>query len=98
SGQAHHIRAALSGDTCTALGITAQSPSPVLMLCRQLVEAGHDPATPLDAYRGETLALHVRSIGEAAGLEVNGEGTGFRPRSQPGRQPPVRQKNRRAAG
>jgi hypothetical protein len=100
-GQAHHcrstIRAELSGsDTCTALGITAQSPSPVLMLCRQLVEAGHDPSAPLDAYRSETLALHVRSIGEAAGLEVNGEGIGFRPRSQPGRQPLVSQ-NRRVA-
>ena len=27
---------------------------------------------PLEAYRGETLALRVRSIGEAAKLGING--------------------------
>jgi hypothetical protein len=30
------------------------------------------------ALRGDVLCLRIRSIGEAAGLEVNGEGTGFR--------------------
>ena len=30
--------------------------------------------SPLEAYRGPTLALHVRSIGEAAKLEVGGSG------------------------
>ena len=68
-------------DTCTALGLTAQSTSPVLALCRQLVAAGHDPAQPLHVFRGNTLALIIRSI--AARLEINGEGTGFRPRRQP---------------
>jgi|SRR6516164_7440881 hypothetical protein len=100
-GQAHHrrgvIRAELSGDTCAALGITAQSSSPVLALCRQLIEAGHDPSTPLEVYRGETLALRIRSIGEAAGLEVNSAGTGFKPSRQPRPAPLVRQ-NRRVAG
>jgi hypothetical protein len=30
------------------LGITVRSGSPVLALCRKLVEAGRDPAAPLD--------------------------------------------------
>ena len=85
------IHAQLVGDnSAIALGITATSSSPVLQLCRELVEAGVDPRTPLIAYRGDnTLCLRVRSIGEAAGLEVNGEGTGFRPRRQPDAAPPI---------
>ena len=72
------IRADLiDSDTCTALGLTCNSASPVLALCRALVEAGHDPATPLEAYRGTTLCLRVRSIGGAAAVEVNARGTGF---------------------
>jgi hypothetical protein len=43
------IRAQLAGDICTALGLTAKSDSPVLALCRMLVDAGHDPSTPLEA-------------------------------------------------
>jgi hypothetical protein len=67
------IRADLIGsDICTALGLAIHSGSPILALCRALIEAGHDPATPLEAYRGETLCLRVRSIGEAANIEVNG--------------------------
>jgi len=67
------IRAELSGaDTCTACGITMKSESPVLALCRKLVDAGHDPATPLEAYRGDMLCLRVRSIGQAARMQVNG--------------------------
>jgi hypothetical protein len=84
------IRAQLAGDICTALGVTAKSSSPVLALCRKLVDAGHDPATPLEAYRGDTLALRVRSIGEAAKLEVNSGGTGFRLATKPGRASPMR--------
>jgi hypothetical protein len=49
---------------------TRKGDSIVCALCRRLVEAGHDPATPLEAYRGDSLALKVRSIGEAAGLTV----------------------------
>ena len=60
------IRAALSGNTCTAEGLTATAAAPVLALCRRLVEAGHDPARPLHAYRGDTLALTVTSIGWGA--------------------------------
>jgi len=78
------IRAELIGpDTCTALGLTINSSSPVLALRRALIEAGHDPATSLEAYRGETLGLRIRSIGDGGRLEINGEGTGFRRRRQP---------------
>ena len=38
----------------------------MLALCRRLVEAGHDPARPLHAYRGDVLALAVTSIGLGA--------------------------------
>ena len=59
------IRAELTGaDTCTARGITSRSSTPVLAMCRRLIEAGCDPATRLDAYRGDVLCLRVRSIGE----------------------------------
>ena len=85
------VRAGLTGDdTCSALGISVRSSSPVLALCRKLIEAGHHPNTPIGVYRGDVLCLGIRSIGEAAQLEVNGEGTGFRPRSKPGRASPMR--------
>ena len=65
------IRADLiGGRTCSALGITATGHAPVLSLCRRLVAAGHDPDSPLEAYRGTMLCLRVRSIGEAAKLTV----------------------------
>ena len=74
----NHIRAEVTGsDTATALGITAKAPAAVLALCRALVDADYDPATPLNAYRGDMLCLRVRSIGEAADLEINGGGTGL---------------------
>jgi hypothetical protein len=75
------IRAELLGsDRAVALGIEARAAAPVLMLCRLLVEAGHDPDHPLHAYRGDVLALKVRAIGEAAQLEINARGTGLIPR------------------
>ena len=55
------IRAELIGsDRCSALGTTARGATPVLGLCRLLVEAGLDPITPLEAWRGSTLCLRVR--------------------------------------
>jgi hypothetical protein len=60
-----------------ARGITVRSSSPVLALCRALVGAGYDPGRPLHVYRGKTLALTVRSIGEGARLRVSSSGTGF---------------------
>jgi hypothetical protein len=44
--------------------------SPILALCRKLIEAGHPSSADLEVYRDGTLALRVRSIGEAAGLQV----------------------------
>jgi hypothetical protein len=72
------IRAELIGsDRCAAPGITERSTTPVLALCRRLVEAGQDPATPLEVWRGSTLCLRVRSIGEASQLEPAPRGVGF---------------------
>jgi hypothetical protein len=62
------IHATLSGETAEALGLTA---SGVISLCRALIRAGYDPATPLHAYRDGTLALVVRAIGEAATLRIS---------------------------
>jgi hypothetical protein len=72
------IHADLVGShSARAFGLVARGPSPVLLLCRQLVELGQNPDLPLEAWRGKTLCLYVRSIGEAAGLEINNRGTGF---------------------
>jgi hypothetical protein len=66
------LLAELSGSTiCSIAGQVAIGHMPVLALCRALIEAGHDLSTPLDVYRGDTLALHIRSIGEAARLTVD---------------------------
>jgi len=47
-----------------------------------LVTAGHDPERPLHPYRGNVLALWVRSIGEGAQLAIAGDGVGFRRRKE----------------
>ena len=78
------IRAELSGsETAAALGISITVYTPLLDLCRALVAAGHDPATPLHAYRGDVLCLRVRSIGEAAKLRASSRGVGFEPLPPP---------------
>jgi hypothetical protein len=65
------IRATLIGsDSCEAEGIVACGYAPVFDLCRELVAAGFNPASPLEAWRGKTLCLRVRSIGEATRLTV----------------------------
>jgi hypothetical protein len=64
-------------DTAVAAGITARGTSPVLLLCRKLLAVGHDPATPMQVWRGNTLCLSIRSIDAAAGLRVNTHGTAF---------------------
>jgi len=74
------ISAEFSGsDTATALGITAIGYSPALALCRSLTAAGLDPDTAMHVYRNGTLALRIRSIGEAARLTVEDDHNG-RPR------------------
>jgi hypothetical protein len=76
------IRAELhKSNQATAAGITVRSSSPVLALCRKLVALGFDPSEPLEAYRGETMCLRVRSIGEGATLRVSAHGVGFVKRS-----------------
>ena len=95
--QAGAIVARLVGsDIATALGLTAQSSSPVLALCRELVAAGHVPATPMHDYRGDTLALIVRSIGEAIRLRIGSHGVGFEADPQCGARPPMRRPGRTA--
>jgi hypothetical protein len=89
------VRAELIGSsTAIAFGIVGHGNAPVLDLCRKLVEAGFDPDLPLTAFRGATLCLRIRSIGEAAGLEINGHGSGFKRRGSGGIAPPVRQNGR----
>ena len=67
----------IGSDQCRAEGHTVRGSSPVLALCRKLVEAGFDPTCSLCVYRGDTPCLTVRSIGEAARLLINSKGTGF---------------------
>lgn len=69
------ITAQLSSDTIASVigsTIVINVGSPVLAICRKLLDAGYPSSADLEAYRGETLALRVRSIGEAAELQVDG--------------------------
>lgn len=85
------IRAELKGDDrALACGFVVRTGSPLLALCRKLVDADYDPSTPLEAYRGDTLCLRVRSIGEAAGLEIKG-GCRFVRARKPRTASPMRQ-------
>src|SRR5579863_1962068 len=59
---------------CSAKGFAVRGNAPVLLLCRELIKAGVDPDRAIEIYRGATLALRVRSIGEAACLEINAKG------------------------
>jgi hypothetical protein len=75
----HIIRALIVGtNQCEAQGHKVRGAAPVLALCRELIEAGHDPSCQLHAYHNGVLALRVRSIGETAGLTIRGDGVGFR--------------------
>jgi hypothetical protein len=66
----------LGATTCTAAGITARASAPVLALCRELLAAGLDPDQAMEVFRGATLALRMRSIGEAAELAVKDDNRG----------------------
>jgi hypothetical protein len=76
-------------DHACSEGISATGTAPVLALCRKLVEHGYDPATPIHVFRGDVVALIIRSIGEAAQLEINAYGTGFRSRREADAGPSV---------
>lgn len=73
------LRADLVGNNCTAAGLTASGRAPVLALARLLIVTGHHPTTQLEVFRGDVLALRVRSIDEAADLTVEDDWNG-RPR------------------
>jgi len=72
-------------DTAIACGIAAHSSSPVLALCRELIAAGLPPDQSLTV-----AALHVRSLREAATLEVAGHGEAFIRRAARRASPPMR--------
>jgi hypothetical protein len=78
------IRAELIGSSrCSAVGMAATGAAPVLALCRQLVAAGMAPDYGLEVYRGDQLALLIRSIGDAAKLTVRESTRDGRPRFAP---------------
>ena len=59
---AQAIRAELRGDNeCRAAGLITRGTTPILAMCRKLVAAGVNPATPLECYRGPTLAITARA-------------------------------------
>ena len=85
------IRADIIGsDECHAGGYTVRSASPVLAMCRKLIEARFDPGLPLLADRGDVLCLSVRSIGEGAALTV-AEGSQDTPRFRRWKPMPCRE-------
>jgi hypothetical protein len=72
------IRVELIGtNSAAAQKMVVTSAAPILGLCRALVAGGHDPATSLEAYRGDTLCVRIRSIGQAAQFEPSPSGVGF---------------------
>ena len=76
------IRADLVGinqATCQDVTVTGRN-APVLALCRALIEAGQDPETSLEAYRGAALCLRVRSLAEGAAVTVREATKDGRPR------------------
>jgi hypothetical protein len=87
------IIAELGNDRCATLGIIGRGEAPALELCRKLIERGVNPQTPLHVYRGDVLALRIRSTGEGAELVVKTSNQGtpvFRRRGARGvTAPPV---------
>jgi hypothetical protein len=57
--------------------IPIQNDTPVLSYCRQLIKEGVNPRTKFKVYRGDVLALSVKTIGRGAKLTVknNNQGT-----------------------
>ena len=93
------VRAELVGsDRCLAAGYVTRGTAPVLAMCRKLVAAGINPAASLECYRGTTLAITVASIGQGAGLKLNGHGSGFRAVYDGVAASPVRKSYQRQAG
>jgi len=99
----HRCAPSWSAQTNARLKVSARAPAPALALCRLLVEAGHDPNRPLQAFRGDVLCITVNSLAEGARITVEDDRHG-RPRLRRWRDrdkgcgagPPVHQ-NRSAA-
>jgi hypothetical protein len=67
------IRASLIGDdtaVCVHAGLRVTSASPIVALCRALIECGFDPRERLFVYRDGALAFGVSNLRHGAGLEV----------------------------
>jgi hypothetical protein len=78
-----NLRAQISSDSIAiSCGVEVHTGSPILALCRALVAEGCNPATAMEVFRGPTLCLSIRAIGEAARLRVNTAGTGFTMRQE----------------
>jgi Fe2+ transport system protein FeoA len=71
------VRAELVDDNiCTAQGLTVTSPSPILAMCRRLIEVGVDPGSALHVYRSDVLAISVVNIAIGARLTIKTAGNG----------------------
>jgi hypothetical protein len=65
------ITATLIGsDTAKAGDIVCRGRSPVFGLCRALLAAGSDPNSKLSCFRGDVLALTIKTIGIGAKLTI----------------------------
>lgn len=67
------------------------SPAPFLDACRALLAQGYNPAARVVMRHAGSSdgALHG-VLGHVAGLQIGGDGVGFRPRPQPVAAPPIR--------
>lgn len=93
-GQDPVIVAELSGDdTCTVGNITVRAAAPTFAMSRRLIAAGFDPNCALHAFRGNTLALTIRTIAEGASLSIDEGRSSFcrwKPLSRAAVSPPMR--------
>ena len=74
-------------------GIEART---ALDLCRQLLAAGANPDAAFICYRGDQVALRIRSVGEGAKLTIREDGlrvVAWRAFSERDVSPPMRQNN-----
>jgi len=75
---AEPIKGRLIGDhTCHVGNLPTNADTPIFEMCRLLLLHGYAPGRPLLVFRGNTLAVTVRTIREGAGLSVNGKGSAF---------------------
>jgi hypothetical protein len=78
----------IGSNCCEAEGVIARGRAPVLELCRELLAAGFSPGRRLEAWRGDTRYIRVRSIGEGAHRTVADDRHGTpRLRRRQGRPP-----------